>query len=59
MKKLTLHITVHYADEKTVEKYKCTDFPAINPDFTTLYLENFARKTIATKTIFKMDSNFK
>lgn len=56
---MKLEITIEYADEKTKEKYLCSDFPAVNQDFTTLYLENFGRKTIQSKTIFRMESRFK
>ena len=41
---MRLEITIKYADEKTEEKHMCSDFPSVNADFTTLYLENFGFK---------------
>lgn len=55
---MVLRIKIEYADEKTVEEYDCSDFPNVNSDFITLYLVNFARKTINAKSVLKMESRF-
>ncbi len=56
MKYLT--VTVHYADEKTIEKYECSDIPSIDSDWITLHITDFAQQTINAKSVLKIESVF-